>query len=117
MIVLPLALLSVAGCLSGATPDTDDSPTESPAESPTESEVPDSEDLHCVYRWWYLDGDGDGFGFQDPALPPTSVWSCDPVDGYSPYASDCDDSNAAIFPGAIDAAGDGIDSDCDSGDG
>jgi hypothetical protein len=34
-----------------------------------------------------------------------------------PNDIDCDDGNAAIFPGALDVAGDGVDSNCDGVDG
>ena len=34
----------------------------------------------------------------------------------APHALDCDDSNAAIHPGAVDVPGDGIDQDCAGGD-
>jgi hypothetical protein len=34
-----------------------------------------------------------------------------------PSDIDCDDGNAAIFPGALDVAGDGVDSNCDGVDG
>ena len=56
----------------------------------------------------YLDRDGDGFG--DPATQradceaPGSLWVSD--------ATDCDDADAAIHPGAAEIC-DGIDDDCD----
>ena len=34
-------------------------------------------------------------------------------DGFSPATGDCDDTNAAIHPGAIEICGDGLDNDCD----
>jgi hypothetical protein len=58
----------------------------------------------------YADGDGDGYG--DPA---SLDWTCDGTgvdnDG------DCDDTNAAINPDAVDLPGDGVDQDCDGADG
>lgn len=36
-------------------------------------------------------------------------------DGY-PEGSDCDDTNAAVHPGATETPDDGVDSDCDGGD-
>ena len=56
---------------------------------------------------WYADVDGDGYG--DAAA--TSV-SCDAVDGWVADATDCDDSDAAVNPGATEYCDD-IDNDCD----
>jgi hypothetical protein len=55
----------------------------------------------------YLDNDDDGFG--DPDGDTTTA--CE-ADGYSPYASDCDDSDDSIYPGAEELC-DGLDNDCD----
>jgi Putative metal-binding motif len=57
---------------------------------------------------WYYDGDGDGFG--DPA---TAVSACSQPAGYGPDDSDCDDSNAAKNPDAVEVWGDGDDNNCD----
>jgi hypothetical protein len=59
---------------------------------------------------WYADSDGDGF-----ADPGSSVTACDQPSGHlaPAHASDCDDSDAAVYPGAEDSWYDGIDSDCD----
>jgi hypothetical protein len=56
---------------------------------------------------WYLDSDGDGAG--DAA---SSTLSCDSPTGYVASSTDCDDSNASAYPGAIENC-DGIDEDCD----
>jgi hypothetical protein len=56
---------------------------------------------------WYADTDADGFG--DPAV---LVFGCDPLDGSVLDGSDCDDGDAAVFPGAAELC-DGADQDCD----
>ncbi|MCA9771080.1 MAG: putative metal-binding motif-containing protein [Myxococcales bacterium] len=47
-----------------------------------------------------VDTDHDGYG--DPASPECAQ-----------YIADCDDANAAVNPGAVEAPGNGIDDDCD----
>ena len=56
----------------------------------------------------YLDADDDGFGSSDE-----NIQSCAEKDGYSENKLDCDDDNAAVFPGAIEVCDD-IDNDCDT---
>jgi hypothetical protein len=56
---------------------------------------------------WYADADGDGYG---DAL--TSSSACDAPAGHVADDTDCDDTAAAVNPGAIEAC-DGIDNDCD----
>ncbi|MEC7947045.1 MAG: MopE-related protein, partial [Myxococcota bacterium] len=56
---------------------------------------------------WYLDVDGDGFG--DPA---TLTRSCGGPDDAVQDGSDCDDDDAAVYPGAPELC-DGADQDCD----
>jgi hypothetical protein len=56
---------------------------------------------------WYADADDDGYGNVE-----YSTTSCDPGSGWVADDSDCDDTNAAINPGA-DEACNGIDDDCD----
>ena len=59
---------------------------------------------------WYTDLDGDGYGLGE------GVGSCESLDGRSRWEGDCDDRNAQVHPGAIDAPSDGIDQNCDGVD-
>ena len=56
---------------------------------------------------WYTDADGDGYG--DPTL---SEQRCDAPTGMVQDDTDCDDSTAAAYPGAVEVC-DEIDNDCD----
>lgn len=59
---------------------------------------------------WYPDRDGDGYG--DPSFPTTS---CTQPAGYVNDATDCNDGDASVNPGAVEACDDGIDNDCQPG--
>ena len=56
---------------------------------------------------YYKDSDGDGYGDGG-----TSTDACEPPTGYVTDDSDCDDTNAAVNPGATEVCN-GIDDDCD----
>jgi hypothetical protein len=56
---------------------------------------------------WYPDLDDDGYG--DPSGGESA---CEPPDGWVADASDCDDADASVHPGA-DEACNGVDDDCD----
>jgi len=56
---------------------------------------------------WYTDADGDGYG--DPA---STIVACDPPMRHVADSSDCDDTVAALNPGASEVC-DGLDNDCD----
>ncbi len=56
---------------------------------------------------WYADLDGDGYG--DPAA---GLASCDAPSGHVADSDDCDDTDAAINPGASEICN-GVDDDCD----
>jgi hypothetical protein len=65
--------------------------------------VPDSN-----YVNYYVDGDGDGYG------AGTGAGSCTAVAGSVTNSTDCDDSSASVYPGAVEnCANDGVDNDCD----
>jgi predicted outer membrane repeat protein len=62
---------------------------------------------------WYTDADGDGYG--DPTRP---VGACAAPKGTVVDATDCDDADATIHPGALDLPCTGVAEDCvaDTGD-
>ena len=55
----------------------------------------------------YPDVDGDGYGVYDGA-----VYGCNSAPGYAHVGGDCNDNDASIHPGRLDAC-DGVDNDCD----
>ena len=59
---------------------------------------------------WYSDADGDGFGSEE------QVEACTKPPGYVSKATDCDDGDPDIHPGADDACEDGVDANCDGAD-
>lgn len=65
-----------------------------------------SADTGSCEELWYLDGDGDGYG------APDGLTQCGPGGSYVQDTSDCDDEDAAVYPGAEERC-DGIDQDCD----
>ncbi|GDX82264.1 hypothetical protein LBMAG42_40750 [Deltaproteobacteria bacterium] len=60
---------------------------------------------------WYADSDGDTFG--DVAATTTA---CEEPSGYVADDTDCDDTDATVYPGAAEVAYDGIDQDCNGDD-
>jgi parallel beta-helix repeat protein len=111
---------SVSSCTapSGYVVDNTDCNDSNAAINPGAAEVCDGIDNDCdgsideglVFMNYYADADGDGFG-----NPSESVSSCTAPSGYVVDNTDCDDSNAAINPGAAEVC-DGIDNNCDGVD-
>ena len=62
-------------------------------------------------RSWYPDRDDDGYGDAS-----TAFQGCEAPAGTVSDARDCDDDAATTYPGAFEAPGDGVDSDCDGGE-
>lgn len=62
----------------------------------------------CEKSAWYTDSDGDGYG-----ASATELLACEaPIDSVA-LGDDCDDANAAVFPGAAEACDDfDTDEDC-----
>ena len=77
-------------------------------------EVCDEVDQDCdgavdegVTETWYEDADGDGFGHAS-----STIEACAPPTGYGADASDCDDADRTVYPGAVELCDD-LDQDCD----
>ncbi len=70
-----------------------------------------SADSACTPTLWYPDADGDGYGDGSAA-----VSACVAPPGDTADSTDCNDASAAVYPGAPETCGDGIDSNCDGVD-
>jgi hypothetical protein len=101
---------------AGYSANGDDCDDNNAATNPSSYEICDNTDNDCDgstdedainATTWYEDGDGDGYG----TLSSTSI-SCDQATGFSANATDCDDSNAGVNPGATETC-DSVDNDCD----
>lgn len=58
---------------------------------------------------WYLDSDSDGYG----ASSSGTTTSCTQPSGYADNDGDCDDTDSAISPDALEVCDDLVDDDCD----
>ncbi len=99
---------------SGYVSDNTDCDDSNAVSNPGASEVCDGRDNDCdgsvdegAMPSWYADADGDGYGDAS-----SSSEACAAPSGHVADASDCDDADAAINPGA-DERCDGVDNDCD----
>jgi len=70
----------------------------------------DGDPLNGVGVDYFADIDGDGFGDLDAPHPQNPL--CAVTDGYVDDSTDCDDSDEATSPAAVEVC-DGVDNDCD----
>lgn len=113
----PEAVLASCALPDGYVADASDCDDDDPEARPTGVEVCDGVDNDCDGETdegvvdaptWFIDGDGDGFGLDDPTQ---SYTGCDGASGYAPEGGDCDDDDPDSHPGAPEAC-DGVDNDC-----
>jgi hypothetical protein len=109
----PAALVEACDLPDGAVLDGTDCDDTDPEIYPDAPERCDGVDQDCdgeidedIVSIWYADADGDGYGDVDALLD-----ECDPPEGYVADATDCDDAEAAAFPGNPEVC-DGLDNDC-----
>ncbi|MSP54643.1 MAG: hypothetical protein EXR69_03420 [Myxococcales bacterium] len=67
----------------------------------------DSDPIACFTDTWYADADGDNAG-----SPGAMVEACDQPEGYVADGTDCDDTDAAVNPAALEICNE-IDDNCD----
>ncbi|HEY6008666.1 MAG TPA: putative metal-binding motif-containing protein, partial [Geobacteraceae bacterium] len=103
----------LADALTGISGDCDDG---DPGIHPEAAEACDTIDNDCdgaaddgVTTPYYPDADGDGYG-----AAGTATQACSAPQGYVADSTDCDDTVAAVHPGAAEIPGDDIDENCDA---
>ncbi|MDP2308968.1 MAG: MopE-related protein [Pseudomonadota bacterium] len=113
------ATTSVVSCSapSGYVSDATDCDDRAGAVNPGAAEVCDGDDNDCDGATdddaaidavtWYRDSDSDSYG-----SPGTTDIGCTQPSGYVSTATDCDDSDRGVYPGAAETC-DGEDDDCD----
>lgn len=95
--------------------DAEDCDPDDPATHPGADEVCDGKDNDCdgspddgfPATVWHPDRDTDGFG-----APGEQLLSCLDQPGWVTDATDCDDTNPTVFPGAPEICNDGVVQDC-----
>lgn len=91
---------------------------DNPDINPGETELCNGIDDNCVdgidegvIGTFYIDGDSDAYGVNDPA---TNTTGCEPPSGYASEPGDCSDGNPNVNPGATEVCN-GIDDNCMGG--
>ena len=112
----PSVTVSACDASDGYVADATDCDDTNPSVHPLTAEVCDGIDDDCDgtidqgatdAAQWYPDWDGDGSG--DASAPTTA---CDEPTGYAADGLDCDDADAGVHRGAVEACN-GVDDDCD----
>ncbi|MGV3610926.1 MAG: MopE-related protein [Fluviicola sp.] len=106
--------------IAGSVTNNDDCDDNDEDINPSATEVCDGVDNNCdgdtdegfTVMTYYEDADNDTYGDAT-----SSVQDCAQPTGYVTNDDDCDDTNAAIHPGATDNTGNGVDENCDGVDG